>query len=436
MNAVTAHLKSAGLGDRFVRRFAPLYSGFRRELELFDRAGFEERSRLQQRLIDETLAGAARLPGYARFDGLPLCEWSHVDKTMLQSGQADFESAGGLFATNAQTSGSSGVPLSVRRSFASVVFEQAAIDHVVSLAGGDFARDRVAVFRGEAIKDPSDNEPPFWRVQSGGRVMNFSVAHLHRDRAGLFLDTLREFRPGVLWAYPSALELLVNIMEDNGSRLTVPVILTSSEVLTDDLRARAESLFQARVADYYGQAERVCFAYALEAGQYRFMPAYGAVELDALDGYSGARFAISATNLRNAAQPLVRYRIGDVAVLDGATGRREREEVALGLRSFARIEGRENDYLLAPDGTRLIGMNHIPRGIEGLLQMQLRQDAPDHIRVLAVPRAKPGEALGREIAERVTSRLPEGMRVDVEFCDAIPRQPGGKQPFVVRSADL
>ncbi|HEV7250028.1 MAG TPA: hypothetical protein VGN93_23870 [Shinella sp.] len=430
MNAI-ARLRMASLGDALVRRFPPLYLAYRRDLAAFDALDTAGRQVRQQRLVDRVLAAASGLPGYSACKGKPLDAYPILTKEMLRAAPDDYRSPSGLLTAAAATSGSSGIPLAIKRSFASVVFEQAAIDHVVALAGGDFRNDRIAVLRGEAIKAPSDRTPPYWRVERGGRIMNFSVAHLNAETAETFFKALKDFAPGVIWAYPSALDMLAACMERQGWRLDVPVVLTSSEVLTDELRARAEQLFGACVADYYGQAERVSFAYALKAAAYRFMPAYGQVELHSVDG--DGRFRIISTNLRNAAQPLVRYDTGDIAI---ALDAQDAAEVALGTKPFARIEGRESDYLIAPDGSRLIGMNHIPRSIDGLLQMQLRQTDPDRVLVLAVAERPTDETLKAAIAAKVAQRLPQTMRVEIRFCEAIAREKSGKMPLVVRESGL
>lgn len=436
MNGMISRLKTASLGDMFVRRFPPLYSAFRFQLRAFDDSDLAGRQALQAQLIQGALAGAARLPGYADRKGAQLHDYPVLTKEQLRSAPQAYMPRSGILSTSAATSGSSGVPLSLKRSFSSVVFEQAALDHVAALAGADFRRDRVAVLRGGAVKDPSDREPPYWRSEKGGRVLNFSVAHLNAATAVAFIDALEAFSPKVLWVYPSALEMLVACFERDGRRLQVPVILSSSEVLADELRAKAESLFGACVVDYYGQAERVSFAYALKAGAYRFLPAYGQVELQAVEGEDRSRFRMIATNLRNGAQPLIRYDTGDIAIVPDGLNAASLNEVALGCRTFARVEGRESDYLLAPDGSRLIGMNQIPRSIDGLLQMQLRQTEPDRVLVLAVPDGQPSDVLKAAIAAKMRARLPDTMRIEIRFCDAIEREKSGKMPLVVRAKDI
>lgn len=437
MNGLITGLKTAFAGDVLVRRFPPLYRAYRRQLRTFDASDLAGRLALQGRLVDRTLAAAAKMPGYGGLShGGKLAGFPLLTKDQLRSAPENYMARAGLLSVDAATSGSSGIPLSLKRSFASVVFEQAALDHIVALAGADFARDKVAVLRGGSIKDPSDRDPPYWRTEGGGRVLNFSVAHLNAATAPVFLDALETFAPDILWVYPSALEMLTAFLERDGRRLGVRVILSSSEVLTDDVRRKAETLFGACVADYYGQAERACLAYALEAGAYRFMPAYGAVEFEPAEGGEGSRLRLIATNLRNATQPLLRYDTGDIIVAKEALDEAGLQELALGCRSFTRIDGRESDYLIAPDGSRLIGMNHVPRQIAGLVQMQLRQTEPDRVVVLAVAEGLPNDVLQAAITAKVRARLPNTMRVELRFCDAIAREKSGKMPLVVRGDDI
>ncbi|MBA5775939.1 AMP-binding protein [Stappia sp. F7233] len=434
---IVARLKAASLGDVLIRRFPPLYRRYRRELADFEASDIAARRVAQERLLARALQRAGGLAAYSAFQGRPLSAYPLLAKERLRTSPQDFLGPLQVLAASAATSGSSGMPLAVKRSFASLVFEQAAIDHVAALAGADFRHGRVAILRGEAIKDASDMTPPYWRMQGGGRVMNFSASHLGEQSAPAYFEALQQFRPDVLWAYPSALETLAGHFRALSLQLSIPVILTSSEVLTDDVRQQAATTFGARVADYYGQAERVSFAYSLEAGAYRFLSPYGHVELLPLeDGGAGfTRCSIVSTNLRNSAQPLVRYRTGDVALIEGEASDGRLEAISLGAEPFLRIEGREADYLVAPDGRRLIGMNHVPRGIEGVVQMQLRQVARDRVLVLAVANGSGGPELEREIAGKLAARLPGTMRIDVEFRDRLERNASGKLPLVVRETD-
>jgi phenylacetate-CoA ligase len=268
-------------------------------------------------------------------------------------------------------------------------------------------------------------------MQSGGRVLKGSSAHLNQRTLPDYHKALQDFAPGILWAYPSVLELLLSCLEQRDLTLDIPIVLTSSEVLTSDVRARAEKRLNATVIDYYGQAERVCFASDPDGAGYRFLGPYGAVELMATE--DPQRKEIVATNLRNNAMILLRYRTGDIAVLDAQPTREHLEEIALGLRPFGRIDGREGDYLLAPDGSRIIGMNHVPRGIEGVLQMQIHQTSASDVAVHAIAGTTDTASLRTAIETAMRPRMPADMTLTVAFRDRLTRTSAGKLPFIVRT---
>ena len=126
--------------------------------------------------------------------------------------------------------------------------------------------------------------------------------------------------------------------------LRVPVVLSSSEVMSHSLFQQASSQLGAQVIDYYGKGERVCFASTDINGRYRFNPAYGTVELAnvaASQEIEGAMTAdIIGTGHWNSAFPLVRYRTGDIAVLPSGVSADDVNAIARGAKSFLGILGR------------------------------------------------------------------------------------------------
>jgi len=434
VKGLASRLKSTGLGDRLIRRCPLLYGSCRKILADFEAADLLQRRNLQARLIEKTLDAASMLPGYRGLDTRDLAAMPELTKEDLKAHGVSEYGQSGWLTTRAQTSGSSGIPLDLSRSFVSVVFEQAALDHIVDKAGGDFACDRVSVLRGDMIKPLDDDTPPYWRFENSGRRLKASSSHLNLTTLPAYREALARFAPRILWAYPSALDLLVSGLEELGLSLHIPIVLTSSEVLTRDMRARAERCLGATVIDYYGQAERVCLAYDIGGTGYRFLAPYGHVDLR--ETGSPDRREIVATNLQNDAMILLKYRTGDIAVLDRAPNSAEAEEIALGLRPFARIDGREGDYLLAPDGSRIIGMNHVPRGVAGVLQMQLFQKSLTDIHVRAVAANAEAETVRAAIEAAMKPRMHRDMRLTVEICEKLQRTKAGKLPFIVRDAGI
>ena len=218
----------------------------------------------------------------------------------------------------------------------------------------------------------------------------------------------------------------------SGASVSIPICLLSSELVPDDLWKLASDVLGSRLVDYYGLAERVSFAYAFQAGAYRFLPGYSYNELIPCGSDADADlYGLVATGLWNLKMPLVRYRTGDLMRLRAGS---DPIAVAYGVEPFLGVVGRTDDYLVAPDGARLMGIDHIPRGIRNVKRMQVIQERRDAVRVLVVPADLSAGIDRAAILANAARKLPPTMSVSVDVTSELERSPSGKIPFVVRRA--
>ena len=386
-----------------------------------------DRRALQQALLARSVSQAVRLPGYrdcaqaTSIDGFPI-----LTKETLQARTPEFRTHrwAGIPAT---TGGSSGRPLRLLRSPRSVAVEQATIDWLAAKADIDLVRCRVAVLRGDNSKDPNDQTPPFWHRANARRLV-FSSNHLGPANYRHFAEALEAFRPDVIHAYPSSLQLLTNLAEENGTKLRFPLAITSSETLPLGLRRRVRAVFGATLLDHYGMAERVSAAYSLEDGVYTFIFPYAATELIAA-GEGTCRVVGSA--LWNAFQPLLRYDTGDIAQMPPETDKSRWERIALGLESFPRIEGRASDVLELANGTRVYALGQVARGIDGATSIQFLQQASDLVEIIVVPNHQYGTDTIDAISRNFYKKAPKSVRIKFDMRDAPYRLPNGKAPVFV-----
>lgn len=429
-----AYAKHTVLGDGFLRRCPPFYG---RALAVFERlagADMEARRAFAEARLRRVLGAAMRTEyGRAWRGHWQLEEWPLLEKEPLRQGSRRFLAVGAWRTVGASTSGTTGTPLALRRSVESVAVEQAALDWLWRAAGVEPRRARVAVLRGDNIKAPEDREPPFWRVELGGRRLIFSSNHLDASTLEHFLGALERFQPQVLFAYPSCVESLCRLMRERGRRLSIPLCVTSSEKPTPALGGLLCETLGARWVDYYGQAERVALAYALEPGRYRFLPGYAVVELVAVERTADHTvYEIVGTPLWNLAMPLVRYRTGDFVRLPSGLDADQLELVRWGIEPFEGVEGRFGDYLVSPEGAILMGIDHLPRDVERVVRMQVIQERPDYVRLLVIPDRGFGPENIAQIRANVARKLPPSMRVEIETVDRLERTAQLKTPFVIR----
>lgn len=426
-----ASIKRLGLADAFVRRNAFLYGRIRRQIDEFESLDPEERRHWRAVRLERMLR-AARRTGYGRTDGCarPLAHWPLLEKETVRDRHTEFLATSAAFAVQGSTSGTSGIPLKLKRSIVSVVYEQVMFDRLLERAGLDAASCRAAVLRGDDVKDPADRAPPFWKLANGGRRLIFSSNHLDRDTLEHFVRQLREYQPQLLLAYPTVLESLCTLLLERSLELAIPLTLCASEVLTRHTAELARSALGTRVIGHYGQAERVAWASGEPSTGYRFDPSYSINELIHVESEPDAEiYELIGTGLWNRAMPLIRYRTGDqLRLRRGADPR----AVAEGRESFLDVIGRNGDFLVAPSGARLMGIDHIPRGVPNVVRTQFIQETAERVRLLVIPGAGFGEASLELLRAHAAVKLPPSMTLLIETTNRLERNASGKSPLVLR----
>jgi phenylacetate-CoA ligase len=436
--AFVDRLKRHVVGDRLVRRNPFYYERFRRLLTRLERADVGERREWTREQLERTLA-AARRTEYGRSvgGGHALGDWPLLQKELLRGQLAKFTTGTEWFAAPANTGGTAVVPLKLVRSLDGIVFEQACIDRLMEQLGLHPRDVRTATIRGDNLNDPRTLHSPDGVSAQGGRSRIFCAHAVSPQNIERIAASLERFEPQLLCAYPSALEVLCRLLIERRHTLAIPAVLTSSEVLKPEGWSLAQRVLGARLCDYYGQSERVAFAYALAPRQYRFLPGYSHVEFlphagNLLpEGSSDRLYEIVGTTFWNRLMPLVRYRTGDLIRLPASWGARELEELALGLRTFPGILGREQEVMVCPAGVRLTGLDSMPHDVEHVLRIQIVQETLDSARVRVLPTEEFNDLDAAHLLENVRMKLPCEMKLGLELAQSLERTPRGKTPLVV-----
>ena len=325
------------------------------------------------------------------------------------------------------TSGTTGAPLTLYQDLAAINRENAFIWRQLTWAGLRRG-DRRAWMRGDMIVPATQEKPPYWRVNHAENMLMLSSYHLSESSAPAYLDALTRFDPVVIQAYPSSIGFLATWMRSAGSRYrgsSLRGIVTSSETLSDAPRREIESVFGCRVFDWYGHFERVAAVGTCEHGRHHLLSDYSYVEMLPADD---SLFELVGTGFHNLSMPLIRYRCGDFVRPAPAT-----ERCACG-RSFPLIEeviGRVDDSIKLADGRSVGRLDHLFKGVEGILEAQIRQDRVDAITMLVVPSATFNDRTRETLENNTRYRLGEGIALEIRLVDAIPRTRNGKFKGVV-----
>jgi phenylacetate-CoA ligase len=325
------------------------------------------------------------------------------------------------------TSGTTATPLTLLQDLPAINRENAFLWRQLAWAGLRRG-ERRAWIRGDMIVPARQEEPPFWRLDRADNMLMLSSYHLSEAAAPAYLEALARFDPVVIQAYPSSIGFLAAWMLGAGAGYggrSLRGIVTSSETLSEARRGEIERAFGCRVFDWYGQFERVAAIGTCERGRYHLLSDYSFVEL--LPAGEDV-FELVGTGFGNLAMPLIRYRCGDLVRPASANAR-----CACG-RAFPLIEqvfGRMDDAVRTTDGRSIGRLDHIFKGVEGILEAQIRQDRLDAVTILVVPApGTRGRTMDRLLGN-ARERLGERVAIEVRPVESIPRTRNGKFKGVV-----
>jgi phenylacetate-CoA ligase len=402
-------------------------------LSCLEGADLKARREWTRSRLEEVLWSARRSSYGQRVRGTKdLQTWPLLAKEQVQAVPSAFCASSRMLTVKATTGGTSGAPLQLFRSLRSIVFEQAGLDWMASRLGIDARSARCAVLRTDSIKDPNDFRPPYWVRANGGRRLVFSSSHLNFATIGAYGDAMNAFKPDILMAYPSSLEALCLQLERSGRELRIPRVICSSEVLQPAVWQEAQRRLGCALLDYYGQAERVAFAYAVQQSEYRFLPGYAYVELHPMEEADDQRtYEIVGTPLWNPSMSLIRYRTGDLIRLPSAWGAAELEALTLGAKTFSGVLGRSGDILITPEGVKVTGISHFHRDVPNVMRIQVIQESPREVTILVLAAASYSSRDEARLMQNVRRKLPQSISVEIRRSDALERTARGKTPFVI-----
>jgi phenylacetate-CoA ligase len=250
-----------------------------------------------------------------------------------------------------------------------------------------------------------------------------------------YLDEIRAFRPAMLFGYPSSMTLLAQRAEKLGRRfddLRIKVAFCTAERLYPYQADVIRRVFGCPVANGYGGRDAGFIAHACPSGGMHITAEDIVVEIVDEQGRPlppGEPGEVVVTHLYSTGFPFVRYKNGDLAVLDDrpcACGR--------GLPLLREIHGRSNDLLRAENGAAVHGIAFasLLRDMPGVNGFKVIQETLQYCRLqlLTDARYQPAASEPR-LRDTFRDRLGAGVRLDIEYVAAIEPEQSGKYRYVV-----
>jgi phenylacetate-CoA ligase len=355
-----------------------------------------------------------------------------LTKTLVRSNTEALKAQGAAKLIRYNTGGSSGEPLIFYMGKDRVSHDVAAKWRATRWWGVDIGDPEIVVW-GSPIELGAQDRVRAIRDRLL-RTALLPAFEMSKSKLDGFVSAIQTGRPRMLFGYPSSLTLIAEHAENRGqvlSNLGIRVVFVTSERLYPEQRETMSRLFGCPVANGYGGRDAGFIAHECPAGGMHITAEDIVVEIVDDRGNvqrPGVAGEIVVTHMATGSFPFIRYRTGDVGVLDDracACGR--------GLPLIKEIQGRTTDFVVARDGTIMHGLAlvYVVRDLPGVAKFKIVQESVDHTRVLVVADPDFDRGNAERIRTAMAQRLGQGVQIDVEFVDDIPAEASGKYRYVV-----
>ncbi|RJG50635.1 phenylacetate--CoA ligase family protein [Motilimonas pumila] len=291
--------------------------------------------------------------------------------------------------------------------------------------------DKELVVWGSPIELSKQDKVKRWRDRLLRSQLLPAFAMAEADLAR-YVATIKQFRPAMLFGYPSSLSLIAQYAKKHNCDLTqlgIKVAFVTSERLFENQKSLIEEVFSCPVANGYGGRDAGFIAHACPHGGMHISAEDIIVEIVDPHGKvlpAGEIGEVVVTHLATQDFPFVRYRTGDLACLSTEVCPCGRH-----LPMLESIEGRTTDFVITADGTAMhaLSLIYVLRELPSVTEFKIIQESRLHTRVLLVTDDTYSEACQSFIRNNFRKRLGD-IQLDIERVDQIAREQSGKFKYV------
>lgn len=322
------------------------------------------------------------------------------------------------------TSGSSGTPLTIRRSWAEQNLMLAFRMQALKAWGFNWSMRRVVIDHLSETTRLIEGRPRFY--EKFGLLPRLTLDWQLPKEA--LVRSIRNFRPDCISGAPSLIADFARRLNDEDRRQlsSAKAVVTGSEQLATTDRDAIGLGFGLPVIDIYGSSE-VIFIGAQAPGAKGYKVSDESVIVEVLkNGQPSAQGELFVTGLHLWSMPFIRYSLGDYVTRLNHPGNP-------GPNSWlASIDGRVNDRFHLPDGREIHGYS-VGECIENcsmpVRRFQVVQCQKDRFQVLLVVDSRT-EGEVTELRDAIGKLLGKACQVDIDLVDSLDRPERKFYPFI------
>lgn len=339
-----------------------------------------------------------------------------LKKSDIRENTNSIKQGKGFLINKGYTSGTTGSPLVVYRDYDSILNEHAYI-WWYRINSGLNPKDKKISIRGDLDRDT------LCYLDKASNTLFISSFALNDSNINKIIPIIREFSPKAALGYPSSLYTIASWLEENNEVLNIPLSFTSSESLLAFQEEIINKTFNTKLFDWYGNAERTIALYREGSKYYEPL-------LYSINEYEKER--VITTSLINNYFPLIRYEVNDVIDSTGKYDFKKKSIIIGG------IDGRIEDYVLLPDGTRIGRLDVVFKGVNNISMAQIIQKDKLTVDIRLVPLptySKNDELL---LIKNLKSKLGNAINLNIILVnkDQIEYSKSGKYKLVISKINI
>lgn len=260
-----------------------------------------------------------------------------------------------------------------------------------------------------------------------------AFSHSREDACKALAWASRQKDP-VLVGYASSFYVLACFAKELGMEVRFKTALSWGDKLFPHYRKAVKEAFGCDVYETYGSAEGLMMAAQKDLEQLYLMTPNVQLEITDEAGQpvpDGEMGHVVVTDLNAWAMPLIRYRIGDLAIKLPQSERPGQASLSLPL--LQKVVGRETDIVKTPGGRQLVV--HAFTGIfehhAEISQFCVIQEKQTGIRIQYIEGPGFRDSLLVTIGDRIREAVGEPFDIAFERVESIPATPSGKPQLIV-----
>lgn len=324
---------------------------------------------------------------------------------------------------HSHTSGSTGKALDFYLTNESIPFQWAVWWRFRERYGISFG-DKHLNFTGKLVVPIHQTKPPFWRVNYPFNQWLVNMQHINSLKVPYIVQMINREGFSFFSGYPSIISSFCSLVKELDLKITrsPKIVFTGAEKLFIHQKQIIEEVLGCKVTDHYGFSEGAgnaskclidCYHEDYEFGNLEcFMPE------NFEGGYSGE---ILATGFSNYGMPLVRYRVGDTAIWSD-------KKCSCGLQSsiIEKIEGRSEDFVITPEGTKILRFDYLFKDTKTIKECQIIQKELGSIIFRIVKRDSYNTQSEYLLKSLVKQWISPTLTIHFEYVEEIKRTKSGK----------